>query len=54
MLLNLLSGRNEKGSMIITTNLSFDRWAEMFDDPIPTGAIVDRIAHKAHVVDMTR
>lgn len=24
----------------------------MFDDPVLTGAIVDRIAHKAHVVDM--
>lgn len=53
VLFNLLSGRNEKGSMIITTNLSFDRWTEVFDDPVLTGAIVDRIAHKAHVVDMT-
>lgn len=30
-----------------------DRWNEVFDDPVLTGAIVDRIAHKAHVVDMT-
>ncbi len=29
------------------------RWNEVFDDPVLTGAIVDRIAHKAHVVDMT-
>ena len=53
VLFNLLSNRNEKGSMIITTNLVFDRWVEVFDDPVLTGAIVDRIAHKAHVVDMT-
>lgn len=33
VLFNLLSGRNEKGSMIITTNPSFDRWTEVFDDP---------------------
>ena len=39
--------------MVITTNLSFNRWNEVFDDPVLTGAIVDRIAHKAHVVDMT-
>lgn len=53
VLFNLLSGRNGKGSTIITTNLMFDRWNEVFDDPVLTGAIVDRIAHKAHVVDMT-
>lgn len=38
---------------MITTNLMFDRWNEVFDDPVLTGTIVDRIAHKAHVVDMT-
>ena len=53
VLFNLLSSRNGKGSTIITTNLMFDRWDEVFDDPVLTGAIVDRIAHKAHVVDMT-
>lgn len=53
VLFNLLSNRNDKGSMIITTNLTFDRWVEIFDDPVLTGAIVDRVAHKAHVIDMT-
>lgn len=53
VLFNLLSSRNQKGSMLITTNLTFDRWEEVFGDPVLTGAIVDRIAHKAHVVDMT-
>ena len=53
VLFNLLSSRNGKGSTIITTNLMFDRRDEVFDDPVFTGAIVDRIAHKAHVVDMT-
>lgn len=53
VLFNLLSNRNNKGSMIITTNLTFDKWIEVFDDPVLTGAIVDRIAHKAHIVDMT-
>lgn len=53
VLFNLLSSRNGKGSTVITTNLMFDRWNEVFDDPVLTGAIVDRIAHKAHVVDMT-
>ena len=53
VLFNLLSNRNQKGSMVITTNLTFDRWNEVFNDEVLTGAIVDRIAYKAHVVDMT-
>ena len=53
VLFNLLSNRNEKGSMVITTNLTFDRWNEVFKDEVLTGAIVDRIACRAHVVDMT-
>lgn len=53
VLFNLISSRNQKGSMVITTNLAFEKWNEVFDDPVLTGAIVDRVAHRAHVVDMT-
>lgn len=53
ILFNLLSNRNDKGSIIITTNLKFDRWEEIFKDPVLTGAIIDRLAHKAHVMDIT-
>jgi DNA replication protein DnaC len=54
MLFNLLSSRNDKGSIIITTNLTFDRWEEVFKDPTLTGAMIDRLAHKAHVLDISR
>lgn len=54
ILFNLLSNRNDKGSIIITTNLVFDRWVEIFKDTMLTGAIVDRLAHKAHILDMSR
>ena len=54
ILFNLLSNRNDKGSIIITTNLTFDRWEEIFKDTMLTGAIVDRLAHKAHILDITR
>lgn len=54
ILFNLLSNRNDKGSIIITTNLTFDRWQEMFLDPMLTGAIVDRLAYKAHIMDISR
>lgn len=52
MLFNLLSNRNDKGSIIISTNLTFDRWEETFKDPVLTGAIIDRLAYKSHVIDM--
>ncbi|MGD9677832.1 MAG: ATP-binding protein [Vulcanibacillus sp.] len=54
ILFNLLSNRNDKGSMIITTNLTFDRWEEIFKDTMLTGAIVDRLAYKAHILDISR
>lgn len=54
ILFNLLSNRNDKGSIIITSNLSFDRWNEVFNDTVLTGALVDRIAHKAHILDISR
>lgn len=52
LLFNLLSNRTTKGSILITTNLTFDRWGECFKDPTLTGALVDRLAYKAQVVDM--
>lgn len=53
ILFNLLSSRKGHGSMIITTNLVFERWVEVFQDPILTGALVDRLAHISYVVDMS-
>ena len=34
--------------------LSFERWEEVFKDPTLTGALIDRLAHKAHVLDISR
>jgi len=52
ILFNLLSTRNDTGSMIITTNLAFESWEEVFHDTNLTGALVDRLTHKAHILDM--
>ena len=52
MLFSHLSLRAGRKSTIITTNLSFDRWSEIFGDPILTAAMVDRLTHKAHIVNM--
>ena len=54
ILFNLLSSRNDKGSIILTTNLSWERWEEIFKDTMLTGAMVDRLAHRAHIMDMSR
>lgn len=47
-----LSLRTGLKSTIITTNLGFDRWNEIFGDEVLTAAMVDRITHKAILVDM--
>lgn len=52
LLFTHLSLRTGKKSTIITTNLSFDRWAEIFGDPVLTAAMVDRITHRAHIINM--
>jgi DNA replication protein DnaC len=54
MFFNLISSRNDKGSIIVTSNLTFDRWEEIFKDPTLTGALIDRLAHKAHILDISR
>jgi len=52
LLFNHLSLRAGRKSTIITTNLSFDRWEEIFGDPVLTAALVDRLTHKAYLVNM--
>ena len=53
ILFNLLSDKNENGSIVITTNLVFERWNEIFKDPVLTGAVIDRLAHKAHILNLS-
>jgi DNA replication protein DnaC len=52
LLFTSLSLRANNKSTIITTNLSFDRWEEVFKDPVLTAAMVDRLAYKAFMVNM--
>ncbi len=52
LLFTHLSLRAGRKSTIITTNLSFERWDEIFLDPVLTAAMVDRLTHKAHIVNM--
>lgn len=52
LLFSHLSLRAGRKSTIITTNLGFDRWDEIFGDAVLTAALVDRLTHKAHLVNM--
>ena len=52
LLFSHLSLRCGRKSTIITTNLSFDRWKEIFGDPVLTAAMVDRLTHRAYIVNM--
>jgi len=52
LLFSHLSLRAGRKSTIITTNLGFDRWEEIFGDAVLTAALVDRLTHKAHLVNM--
>lgn len=52
LLFNHLSLRADSKSTIITTNLAFDRWGEVIRDKVLVAALVDRLTHKAHLVNM--
>jgi DNA replication protein DnaC len=52
LLFTHLSLRAGQKSTIITTNLSFERWGEIFQDPIMTAAMIDRLTHQSYLVNM--
>jgi DNA replication protein DnaC len=53
LLFQVLAERHEKGSVMITTNLGFADWTQVFGDPVMTAALLDRLTHKAHIVNCT-
>jgi len=48
-LFHFFSERHERRSVIITTNLEFGKWTEVFGEERMTAALLDRITHKAHI-----
>ena len=46
------SQRYERGSILVTTNLPFDEWTEVFGSERLTGALLDRLTHRAHILEM--
>jgi DNA replication protein DnaC len=52
LLFEVISQRYERGSIIITSNLPFDEWTEVFRSERLTGAILDRLTHHVHILEM--
>lgn len=51
---NVVAKRYERGSMVLTSNLPFTQWASAFaDDQTLTAAMLDRLLHHAHIVQIT-
>jgi len=51
LLFQILSQRHEKYPIIITTNLPFSEWTSIFTDPRLCMALIDRITHRAHIIE---
>jgi DNA replication protein DnaC len=52
VLFNLLADRYERGSVLITSNLSFSEWDQIFKDPMTTAAAIDRLVHHSVVLEL--
>lgn len=51
LLFQVLSDRHERRSVIITTNLSFGDWTQVFVDARLCRAVIDRLTHRAHIIE---
>ena len=52
VLFNLLAHRYERGSVMITSNLPFSKWEQIFKDPMTTVAAIDRLIHHSVVLEL--
>ena len=52
LLFEIFSQRYERGSVIVTSNLPFDEWTSMFGSERLTGALLDRLTHHVHILEL--
>jgi DNA replication protein DnaC len=52
LLFQFCAARYERGSIIITTNLEFPKWTEVLGDEQMTAALLDRLTHNAHILNI--
>ncbi|MDM8000559.1 MAG: IS21-like element helper ATPase IstB [Dehalococcoidia bacterium] len=48
----LVNARYERGSMVLTSNKSFKDWGEIFGDSVAASAMLDRLLHHCHIVNI--
>ena len=51
LLFQVFAERHEKGSVIVTTNLGFADWTQIFGEANLTAALLDRLTHRAHILN---
>jgi len=51
LIFQILAERHERKPVMITTNMGFGDWTQIFGDPSMTAALLGRITHKAHVIN---
>ncbi|WP_434511958.1 IS21-like element helper ATPase IstB [Desulfitobacterium sp. AusDCA] len=52
MLFQVISERSERASIILTTNLEFSKWTELFENEIMVAALIDRVTFRSHILNM--
>lgn len=52
LLFQLVVRRYEKGSLIVTSNLAFSSWDQVFGDPVLATAVLDRLLHHSHLLNI--
>jgi DNA replication protein DnaC len=52
VLFTFMADRYEKASIMITTNLPFSKWEQIFKDPMTTAAAIDRVVHHSIILEL--
>lgn len=52
VLFTVLADRYERGSVMLTSNLPFSKWEQIFKDPMTTAAAIDRLVHHSIILEL--
>lgn len=54
VLFTLLAERYERGSVLLSSNLPFSKWEQIFKDPMTTAAAIDRLVHHSVIIELNQ
>lgn len=54
VLFTLLAERYERGSVLLSSNLPFSKWEQIFKDPMTTAAAIDRLVHHSVIIELAK